>query len=409
VAGVVLASALATLGGTLVGAAAGAQSTTTTAPRTTAPRPTSTTMPAGPLTATTVSVGGIVGNVPGDAGADVGAQARFARANEHGGVAGRRVVYVGTERPTDAATSAAAVGRLAPQVFAVVPASSPVLDANALTAAQLPFFGAADDASWTGGRLGYGFAGAQVPAPSRTVSPAWGITMRTLLGGAGGRNLAVLTTADALGARAGAAARASLRAAGFRVPVPLVVGSGTPTAAALAAAGPDGVVLLVDAPTVAATAAGLAATGYTGTVATGPAFYRPDAPAIGRGITVLLPYAPPEQMTPANRRLRADVERFASGTVVTPGVIAGYWAADEFLAVLAAAGRGAGEAKLLRAARTLEYEVAGTVGPTRFPGAHSQPAPCGALAQGDGGIYLVPVAYRCGRQVPLRPGRASPP
>ncbi len=146
-------------------------------------------------------------------------------------------------------------------------------------------------------------------------------------------------------------------------------------------------VLLVDAPTVASTAAGLAAAGYTGTVATGPAFYRPDVPAVGRGITVLLPYAPPEQATAANRRLLADVERFAPGTVVTPGVIAGYWAADEFLALLAAAGRGAGEAKLLRAARTLEYEVAGTVGPTRFPGAHSQPAPCGALAQGDGTTY----------------------
>ena len=408
VVGVVLAAALATLGGTVAGTEAGAQSTTTSA-STTTEATTSTTVPTGPLTATTVSVGGIVGDVPGAAGADVGAQARFARADEHGGVAGRRVVYVGTERATDAASSAAAVGRLASRVFAVVPAASPVLDAAALTAAQLPFFGAADEASWTGARLGYGFAGAQVPAASRAVSPAWGITMRSLLGGARGRKLAVLTTADPVGARAGAAARASLRASGFRVPVPLVVGTGTPTAAALAAAGPDGVVLLADARTVAATAAGLAAAGYTGTVASGPAFYRPDSPAIGRGITVLLPYAPPEQQTPANRRLRADVERFAPGTVITPGVIAGYWAADEFLAVLTAAGRGAGKAKLLQAARRLDYQVAGTVGPTRFPGAHSQPVPCGALAQGDGSTYLVQVSYRCGRPVPVAPGRGPPP
>jgi ABC-type branched-subunit amino acid transport system substrate-binding protein len=210
----------------------------------------------------------------------------------------------------------------------------------------------------------------------------------------------VLTTGDRAGLVAGRATRASLRAAGFTVPAPLVSSAAGPDAATMAAAGPDGVVLLVDAATAAATASGLAAAGYTGTAATGPAFYRPEAPTVGRGITVLLPYAPPEQVTPANRRLLADVERFAPGTVVTPGVIAGYWAADEFLVVLADAGRGAGKAKILRAARALRYEVAGTVGPTEFPLAHSQPAPCGSLAQGDGTRYLVPVTYRCGRPVP---------
>ncbi len=393
VAGLTLAAALASLGGGLGGPVAGAQTTTTTPP--------TTTLPAGPLTAKTVSVGGIVSDLPGYAGADIGAQARFARANERGGVAGRRVVSVGTERPTDAATGTAAVGRLAPRVFAVVPAASPVLDPGALTAARLPYFGAADDRSWTGVPLGYGFAGAQVPAPARTVSPAWGITLRALLGGSRGRTFAVVTSGDPAGLAAGRTTRASMRAAGFTVPAPLVRTVSGPDAATIVAAGPDGVVLLVDALSVASTTAGLAAAGYTGTVATGPAFYRPDAPAVARGLTVLLPYAPPEQATRANRRLLADVEHFAAGTVVTPGVIAGYWAADEFLALLAAAGRGAGEAKLLRAARTLEYEVAGTVGPTRFPGAHSQPAPCGALAQGDGTTYVVPVTYRCGAPIPL--------
>ena len=389
----------------IIGSIAGAQTTSTT---TTAPASTSSTVPAGPLTATTVSVGGIVADLPGYAGADVGAQARFARANEHGGVAGRRVRYVTTERPGDAMASAAAVGRLAPEVFAVVPAATPVLDVAALAAAKLPFFGAADQSSWTGARLGFGFAGAQVAAPSRTVSPAWGITLTALLGGARGRTIAVVTTADPEGTRAGAAARASLRAAGFTVPAPLVVSRGGPTIPQLTAAGPDGVVLLVDGSTVAATAAALAAAGYTGTVATGPLAYRPEAPVVGRGLTALLPYAPPEQRTAANRRLLAEVERFAPGTVVTPGVLAGYWAADEFLAVLAVAGRRASAAQLRAAARTLEYEVGSTVGPTRFPGAHSQPAPCGALVQGDGTAYLVPVPYRCGRPAPLGAGSRSP-
>lgn len=413
---VLAAGVLATtlVGGTLGGGPASAQSTSTTAPPSTSSgssssttTTTTTAVPAGRLTATTVSVGGIVSDVPGDAGAEIGAQARFARANQHGGVAGRQVRYVGTEHAADAAAATAAVGRLAPQVFAVVPAASPVLDTAALAAARLPYFGPADEPAWTGAALGFGFAGAQVPAPSRFTSPAWGITLRALYGGAKGRTFAVVTTADAAGTGAGAATRASLRAAGFTVPAPLVVFPGAPSAAQLAAAGPDGVVLLVDAPTVASIAGALATAGYTGTVATGPVGYRPDLPATGRGLTVLLPYAPPEQATAANRRLAADVEHFAPGTVVTPGVVAGYWAADSFLAGLAAAGRRAKPARLAAALRHLEYSVPGTVGPTNFPGAHSQPAPCGALVQGDGTTYLAAVAYRCGHPVRISSGRQA--
>ena len=45
------------------------------------------------VTRTTVTVAGVVGGEATSVGADLGAQARFARANRRGGVAGRTVEY----------------------------------------------------------------------------------------------------------------------------------------------------------------------------------------------------------------------------------------------------------------------------------------------------------------------------
>jgi hypothetical protein len=373
--------------------------TPTTTPTTTAPVSTTTTLPATALTRSTISVGGVV--EPAYAGADVGAQARFARANARGGAVGRRIVYVGTS-----ANAKAAISGIVP-VSAVVPAAGPTLDTATLAVAKVPFFGPADQASWTGNAYGFGFAGAQVPSLSRTASPAWGITMQSLLGGAKGKTIAVAGTADGGPAQM---ARASLRAVGFTVPEPAIVAAGADpatTTAALAQAGPDGVVLLTDVVTTGTLASSLAAQSYTGTVATGAGFYRPENPVIATGLTVMLPYAPPEQVTAANRRLAADVEQFVPGTKLTSAVIAGYWAADEFVAALTQAGQGASATKIEKTLRTFTYRVPGTIGPTTFPTAHAQPSPCGALVQSDGTAYLPTVTYRCGTPVKVKLGAAG--
>jgi hypothetical protein len=390
----------------LTASVAAAQTTTTppvTTPGTTAPTTTTTTLPATALTRATISVGGVVD--PAYAGAEVGAQARIVRANAQGGVGGRRIVYVGTSPDAKAATSGTV------PISAVVPAAGATLDVATLAAAKVPFFGPADQAVWTGHVSGFGFAGAQVPHPgARTASPAWGITMKSLLGGAKGKAIAVASTAqDAAGDALAAQATAALRASGFTVPVPTSVAAGADpaaTATALAQQGKDGVVLLTDPATTGSLATALAAQSYTGTVATSAGFYRPDNPAVAAGLTVMLPYAPPEQATAANKLLLADVEQFAPGTKVTPGVLAGYWAADEFVAALAKAGARANAAKLAATLRTFTYEVRGTVGPTQFPAAHAQPAPCGALVQSDGTVYLPVVTYRCGTPVKVAPAAA---
>ena len=88
------------------------------------------------VTRTTVTVGGLVGGEPASSGAEIGAQARFARANRRGGVAGRTVEYAGNAADTAAAAAT---------VFAVVPAVSDTLDTATLAQASAPFVGAALD------------------------------------------------------------------------------------------------------------------------------------------------------------------------------------------------------------------------------------------------------------------------
>ncbi len=139
------------------------------------------------------------------------------------------------------------------------------------------------------------------------------------------------------------------------------------------------------------------------------ALYQPTAPAIANGLTVLVPYAPFEQSTAANRRLAADVERFASGTQLTPGVAAGYWSADAFLAALADTGRHLTAARFLAAANGggFSFRVPRTVGTSTWPAMHSRPVPCGALVQSDGARYLVVEPYRCGDPVVRKVGKAK--
>jgi branched-chain amino acid transport system substrate-binding protein len=375
------------------------------------------TPPRAGVTRTTVTVGGIISGDPSSAGADVGARARFARANAHGGVAGRTVEYAGTETDTgDPALDTAAVAKLAASAFAVVPAVSGVLDTTALAQARLPFFGAATTTGWDANRFGFGFVGAQAVRQTRVVSPAWGAQLRALLGTAQGSRVSVAVDDDDLGAARAEQARLSLRAAHFVVAPPVRLPAPpaplpdlAPVAGALTADAPAAVLLVTSPGTASALARQLTVLGYTGTVAVADALYLPAAPAVANGLTVLVPYAPFEQSTAANRRLASDVEKFAPGTQLTPGVAAGYWSADAFLAALTRTGRKLTAARFLAAANggDFSFGVPGTVGPSTWPAMHSGPVPCGALVQSDGARYLVAEPYRCGDPVVRKAGKTK--
>ncbi len=115
------------------------------------------------VTRTTVTVGGLVGTEPASVGAEIGAQARFARANRRGGVAGRTVEYAGNAADTAAAAAT---------VFAIVPAVSDTLDTATLAQAATPFVGSASTTAWDGNRFGFGFVGAQAALQTKVVDGA---------------------------------------------------------------------------------------------------------------------------------------------------------------------------------------------------------------------------------------------
>jgi ABC-type branched-subunit amino acid transport system substrate-binding protein len=372
------------------------------------------------VTRSTVTVAGIVTGDAATAGADIGAQARLFRENSRGGVAGRLLDYAGTEIDHGvAAESTAAVTKRASSVFAFVPVITPAVDAAALDRQRIPFFGSAVTTAWQGSAAGFGATGAEAVERPKTASPAWGLLLSDMMGSAAGRTAIVAVDGSALGSARAQQARASLRATGFTVLDPVVVGAPVatgpaapvadlaPYASALVAAKPD-VALLLTPPSVAAgLAAKLAALGFTGTVGS-DSLYDPANPSISNGVTTLTTVAPLEQDTAANRRMAADVRLVKADQAITPAVAAGYWAADLFVAALRATGKRLTVKRFLAAANggKFRHAVPGTVGPSSWPAMHQQAVPCGALVQSDGTRYFLAQPYRCGTTIRLT-GRAG--
>jgi branched-chain amino acid transport system substrate-binding protein len=139
------------------------------------------------VSATKVSVGGLLSADPTYAGADLGARARFARA---GRIAGRTIDYTGAASAADAG----AVTQLASTAFAVVPVLVDGGDsATVLARAGVPFVGIASEPDWRGNRLGFGITGSGVGPRGREANPAWGAQLRSLLGGARGKTVVIVT------------------------------------------------------------------------------------------------------------------------------------------------------------------------------------------------------------------------
>ncbi|MET0919580.1 MAG: ABC transporter substrate-binding protein [Acidimicrobiia bacterium] len=358
------------------------------------------------VTKRTITVGGIVGSDGASQGADIGARARFARANRANGVHGRTIEYLRTEAPSEAATANAAAMRLANSAFAVVPAIAPSVGASTLTSAGVPFFGIATSAEWHASRTGFSVIGVSGQSATTAVNPGWPVQLRALLGRPRAATVVPVTddaqVAAAFTAPAGKANIARFRAAGFVVNAPVVLAAtsdlgATARTITTAAPAPAVALVLASVPTTTAFARQLAVAGYTGTVAVSGAVYASSLPSGANGLTMLVPIATVDEATPANRQLAAAVERFAPGTAITPAIAAGYWSADFFVRALASAGATPTRASLLKALNGAHftYRVPGTVGRSTWPEMHAQPVPCGSLVQSDGRSWLVIEPYSC--------------
>ncbi|MFI5372842.1 MAG: ABC transporter substrate-binding protein, partial [Candidatus Eisenbacteria bacterium] len=210
-------------------ASAGAQTTTpptTSTPTTTPPTTAAATSGAGGartatqgITAKTIKVGGIVDSFV-YSGADIGAKARFQRANDTGGVNGRTINYTGvTDDSGDATldTKVATTLALQDKVFAVVPTVTPNLSGSQVLVQQkVPYFGWGLSSNFCGNEFGFGFSGCLVPA--RTASNAWGMLISQLFGASStGKTAAILTENSPAGEYQLKALKAGLKSAALHV------------------------------------------------------------------------------------------------------------------------------------------------------------------------------------------------
>jgi Periplasmic binding protein len=368
------------------------------------------------VTATSIKVAGLgTSLLYGDA--QVGAKARFTRANAEGGVNGRTIDFTGfTDDGGDPAADAAAVAKLAAAdgVFAVVPTVASTLGGvSDLVNDRLPYFGWALSSSFC--RNGYGFGFTGCAAAGSTTSNAWGLAVRKSFGAqSAGATAAVLTENSSAGQYALKATEAGLAAAQVKVvygksvlPVPSTGDYGALLKDALTSSGgkpPRSVFVVGSYSSVAEVQAALRDAGYLG-MFTNLLEYDPNLVAQASGASVFVQTAAVETSATnaAMKQLVDDVQKVAPDQAINQAVVAGYFSADMFLAAVKKAGRNLTVGSLITAANAhFAYRVADTVGPTTFPAAHFTPTPCGSLVQSDGTAFKVVSPYTCGKVVRVK-------
>jgi hypothetical protein len=267
--------------------------------------------------------------------------------------------------------------------------------------------------NFCGNPYGFGFTGC--PVPKNATSNAWPLLIANVFpAGATGRAVAIVAEStpsgqyelDALSAAA-ASEQFTVAYAKTSLAAPATPDYNAVAKEVLASnngKSPDAVFVLGGASNVLGMQQALAANGYLG-LFTNEIEYSPYLVAPAVGAMVYTQTAPTETVTvnAAMQQLVRDVQKVAPGQPIDQSVLAGYWSADLFLAAVQKAGRHLTVASLEKAANVkFTYEVADTVGPTRFPAAHSLPTPCGALVSSSGTAYAVTVPYKCGRVVPIK-------
>ncbi|SFJ76652.1 amino acid/amide ABC transporter substrate-binding protein, HAAT family [Streptosporangium canum] len=379
------------------------------------------------VTDTTVTVGGVLTKTSASGystkDAEIGARARFQRANEAGGVHGRRIEFAGAEDDNqDAAKGDAAAKKLVQRdkVFALVPVHAPNFGgATFLEQQGVPWFGWATGPQWCGTETGFGYNGCLAPKPGAGSQTWWGNQMAELIGGSAGKSVYIQTTDSSGSKYGGKTISQSFQAAGFTL---AGLNSGLPAAApppdwlpyvnkimtSDGGEAPDLVVSII-AGTKFNTGlyAALKKAGYKGLLSDATSY---DAailkdPATAQaleGVIAAPMFEPFESQAPEIAQLRADVEKAAPGTALTQHLAIGYWAADIFLKVLEQTGRDLTRERFLATANgSFTYENAG-FGRIRYPRDHTEPNGCGALVKLEGGAFKVAKNMKCFDNVPLR-------
>ncbi|MFI8519689.1 ABC transporter substrate-binding protein [Streptomyces sp. NPDC085481] len=379
------------------------------------------------VTAETVKVGGIVSMTSASGyskkDTDLGARARYDRANAEGGINGRRIEYLGAEDDgQDPSRNLAAARELVQQekVFAVAPMSSVTFaGADFLDSQAVPTVGWGTLPSFCGPKHIYGFNGCLVPTPGGTLNQTWPEGLATILGGAKGRSVALIAGDSDAGRFGIRTFTQGFRAAGFdlayaraSVPATSLPSDWSAYTKEILRSGPggkapDAVVSVMQTPYNIGLFTALKRAGYQG-VLSDPTDYDPGLLAKDAtrqaldGVVVLLQFQPFESDSPAMRRFKADIRKAAGGKEIPLNMhmLTGYMSADLFLAIAAKAGKELTVESFQKAAAG--FSDTGTlVGDRAEPKGQKESFGCGALVRLTDGRYEVAVPFRCYPPIPF--------
>lgn len=365
-------------------------------------------------------------------GADVGAKARFEAENDKGGVNGLKIDYRGwTDDGNSADTNLQATQKLIQQdqVFSIVPVLSPWYLEGAKFAEQqkVPSFGWGISSGFCETKFAFGFTGCLVPAPPvKITSDLWGGLINDYFKaqgdpkGAKGKTAAVISEDNDSGKSGNVVISATAKHAGMKVvygeaSMPAAEG-GTPVSdfspfvndimTSNNGGPPDVVFAVISQNNLLGFAPALENAGFDG-LATNAVLYSPLAAAIMKGNFVLTQFSTPEAApdVPAVQEMVDAVEKVAPGETINQPTIAGYIAADMFIAALKKAGKNPTREKVQAAAAKMTYKIDGLVGPTTYPTGFKLGTPCGQLVGSDGTTWTIAQPLKCFDRFNVKTGK----
>ncbi|MPY63122.1 ABC transporter substrate-binding protein [Streptomyces spongiae] len=378
------------------------------------------------VTDDSIKVGGIVSMTTSTGyskkDTDLGAKARFGRANAEGGVNGREIDYLGAEDDgQDPAKNLAAARELVQQdkVFAIAPMSSTTFSgADFLQQQKVPTFGWGTLPSFCGPSYIYGFGGCMVPAPGGTISQTWPEGLKKVTGGSEGKSVAILANDSDAGTFAIRTYKQSFTSAGYEVTYAkaAVPAGSVPsdwsayTKEILRSDGgkaPDAVVSVMQTPYNIGLFTAVKRIGYQGVLSDptdyDPALLAKDATEKALdGVHVLIHFQPFEQDSAAMRQFADDIRKAAGKRVpLNMHMVTGYMSADLFLAIAEKAGEDLTVESFQKAANGFS-DTATLVGDRAEPKGQKESFGCGALVQLKGGKYVVSAPFTCYRPIPFK-------
>ncbi|MFE1952520.1 ABC transporter substrate-binding protein [Streptomyces sp. NPDC059524] len=374
-----------------------------------------------------IKVGGIVSMTTASGyskkDTDLGAKARFARANAEGGVNGRKIDYLGAEDDgQDPAKNLAAARKLVQQdkVFAIAPMSSVTFSgADFLQKQRVPTFGWGTLPSFCGPTYIYGFSGCLVPMPGGTISQTWPEGLKDVTGGSEGRTVAILANDNDAGTFAIRTYKQSFASAGYKVTYAKAAVPATSVPSDWSAytkemlrsdggKAPDAVVSVMQTPYNIGLFTAVKRTGFKG-VLTDPTDYDPGLLSKSAtrqaldGVHVLLSFEPFESATADMKQFKADIKKAAGGKDVPLNMhmLTGYMSADLFLAIAEKAGKDLTVASFQQAAKGFS-DTKTLVGDRQLPRGQKESFGCGALVQLKDGKYRVSSPFECYPPIPFK-------